>query len=433
MPDCNPIFLNILQKGVSFMFDKTLKLSVLACASLIFLFPCHCEALLAGVKTTGMAATSVANPIDAFAGAYNPGAIGFLEDRLDVGADWIHAYQRAETIDNLILGDASFQAARTADVYLGEFGINKHFCFSTRFCPLDIAVGLILYNRSYEKTTYDQPIPLLGTSDVGLEYLNETIAPVIAFRYKNHSLGASLNINVQRLKINGLQNFANPIYSIDPDATTNNGYDWSTGVGVTFGYMWEPFRCLRLGASYTPKTHMPRFDKYRGFIVKEGEFPTPERFLAGISFKPWDNLICAFDYEFVHWRSIPQLDHDFFLAPNSLGYSDGSGFGWNNQNFYRFGIQYSFRCFDFRAGFRHSTKTFDGDNVAVNLLTCATVQDYLTLGATYHLGRCNEFSILYVKGFEKDARGDIPAGLGGGEIELKQGMQVFGISFGRIL
>jgi long-chain fatty acid transport protein len=416
------------------MSNRFIQLGAAACLSLGLVLPNQAEALLAGVKATSMAATCTANPIDAFAGAYNPGAIGFLEDRADMGFSWVHAYQRVESSGNAVLiNDPSYQAARTPYVFVGEFGINKHFCINTCYCPLDVAVGLVVYNRSFDKTTFDTAIPLLGTSEVGLEYLNETIAPVVAVRYGNHSLGMSLNINVQRLKIDGLENFANPFYSLDPDAVTGKGYDWSTGVGVTFGYLWEPIHCLRLGVAYTPKTHMPRFDKYQGLLVEQGQFPTPERFQFGVAYKPWNCLTLAFDYEFVHWKNIPQLDHDFFLGPNSIGYDNGSGFGWNNQSFYRFGIEYTFRCFDIRAGFRHVNSAFEGENVAVNLLTCQTACDFLTLGGTYHVGERNEISLLYAKGFKKNADGPIPAGLGGGDIRLKQGLQVIGISYGRLL
>lgn len=405
------------------------------------------HALLAGVKTTGMAATSVSYPVDAFAGAYNPAAINLLDDRMDLGVSWVQFYQRSSVHDNQsVLNilhpdnplNGSRNAAKTPNVYVPEFGINKHFCFDWCGKPFHLTTGLVVYNRNYLKTTYGKPITLLGNTKPGLEYIHETIAPMLAINFcEQHNFGVSLNVNVQRVKINGLQNFDNPRQSDSPGNVTNKGYNWSTGVGVTLGYLWQPTECFRLGASWTPKTSAGHFKKYKGFLADHGNFPTPMRFQAGLSYNIWSCLAVAFDYEYVKWQDVPHLKNHFLpnLFEEHLGDKKGAGLGFKNQHYYRFGLDYTLNeCWDFRAGFRHANCIVPRSETAPNLLADDLVQNVLTLGTTYHINACNEISLLYAHGFEKKVKGkdSIPAQqpFGGGEVDLKQSLNVWGVSWG---
>ena len=51
--------------------------------------PNEAAAFLAGAKATGMAATGIAYPQDAFAGAYNPAGAVEVGDRFDIGFAWL--------------------------------------------------------------------------------------------------------------------------------------------------------------------------------------------------------------------------------------------------------------------------------------------------------------------------------------------------------
>lgn len=435
--------------------------SLKLCASLACLMPVlsPLEAVLAGIKVTGRAATSVSAPNDAFAAAYNPAASVLVPDRIDNGISWVHFNQELtvednESILNIIFPDNQLNgtrnAAKTADVYVPEFGVVKHFCRDICGCPLDFVAGLTVYNRYYLKTTYGRNIPLFGTSPVGVEYLMETVAPNFAVRLSRmHSIGLALNINVQRVKINGIENFANPLFSSSPENATNKGYNWSTGFGVTLGYLFTPWDNFRIGVSWTPKTHMRRFHKYKGFLADRGKFDNPMRFQAGISWDPWDCLTLAADYEYIRWRDIPHLRNPLLpnLLDSHLGDPDGAGFGWNNQHYYRFGVEYHYnKCWDFRAGFRHSKSPIPPSQAAINLLTMEACEDVLTLGTTYHVNPCNELTILYAYGFSHTVYGknSIPSVpipfppfpnpvnvFGGGEANIKQSLQVLGLSYGR--
>lgn len=402
------------------------------------------NATLAGVKATGMGGACTAYPIDCFAGAYNPAGITLLCNRFDIGASYTHYAQRVNFTDYVEPAFIDLNGSRGGGHfnprYNAEFGINTDFNFQPGNCNVDVSVGLIGYNRSFIKTRYSDPLSIFGTTDVGMEYLHETIAPILAIRMDRHSLGIAFNIHFQRLKINGLENFATPAFSVDPAAVTNNGYDKSKGYGVTLGYMWEISRCLRFGMAWQPKQHMQRFKKYDGFIADNGKFDIPDRFQFGLAYSFNPCLTLAGDFEYVHWKSIRMLNNDPTFFSTLLGSECGPGFGWKNQYFWRFGVDYAINsCFNVRVGFQHVNSPIKQRNTLFNLMTLECVENLLTCGGTWSPDTRNELSFFCVMGMKKKVTGknSIPAGFGGTQTEtnstdatLKQSLVSVGLSWG---
>lgn len=414
------------------------------------------DAIIAGVKTSGMGATSVAYPVDAFAGAYNPASITNLSNRIDLGFNWVQTHQGIKVRDLPTYYDPEngffhvslfrcagesvpvserqtiapftgfnpsslntlyIDGARKPNAYFPELAIHKNWdlgclfgslsCFNGSF-PVELSTSFIFYNRNYFKTNYDRGFALLGTSRLGFEHLHETAAFVIGLRFfESHSIGVGLNYNVQRLKVNGLQQFASSFFSISPNNFTNRGYDYSHGFGTTIGYLFE-WNCYKIGLAWQPKTEMQKFKKYRGFIADDGSFDLPERFTAGISYRIFYNLAVAFDYEFIRWKDIPQFNNSFFpnLNNHSFGSKNGPGFGFSNQDFYRFGVEYDLnRCISLRMGFEHTNSPIEPSRTAFNILNLEAMEDMVTFGGTWRIGPCNEISIFYGLGMQKRIRG----------------------------
>lgn len=405
--------------------------AVMGCTSLV---TARAEALLASVKTTGMAATGVAYPQDSLATAFNPAGMADVGDRIDAGGFWLHLNQKVQVRGNRLPPvNGTFKTSHTANIYAGEGGFNKEFCF----CGFNASFGVAVYNRSFLKTTFNRVNPLLGRTRAGLEFIHEIVAPTLAFKVGCiHNFGISLNYSVQRLKVNGIQNFQR--LSSVPSATTNRGYDYSNGVGFTVGYRCQILPTLSLGVAYTPKGHMRKFHKYRGFVVDHGKFDTPERVAGGIAWRWSPCSTIAFDVENVQWRDIPQLRNP--LSPNlftsRLGLKDGAGFDWRNQTFYRVGIDYDiWDCLTIRAGYRFARQPIKRTQTAANVLTCETVEQFFTCGATYGFEFCNycsEFSFFYAHGFDHKVKGKdaIPVLLGGGNVDLEQSQNIVGVSLG---
>ncbi len=389
------------------------------------------EAILASVKSTGMAATAIAYPLDSLCVAYNPAGIIWICDQVNVEGAWLHDKAHARATDSPVPGvDGKFNAMRTRNFYSGEFGINKSYCCEC----FEFALGLVAYNRNFQKTTYNKVLPLFGTSHAGLEYVHETVAPVLAFKlFECHSFGVAVDWQIQRLKVNGLQNFDNPVSSSRPGHVTNNGYAYSQGVTATIGYYWQVLDCLSVGATYQPRTHMHRFRKYSGFLAQHGRLDIPEKIGAGIA---WDVIPCVtvcFDWEYIHWSKVKALHNP--LLPNllraPLGASSGPGFGFRNQNYYRVGLEYRFdEAITLRAGYRHANTPVRSSQAAVNLLTMDLVEDFITVGATWKFNPCSDISFFYAYGFEKklNGKGAIPLDpFGGGNIAIKEQKSALGL------
>lgn len=395
-------------------------------------FSSSADALLASVKTFGMAATGVAYPQDALVGAFNPAGHAEIGDRLDAGITWAHDTGHTRIKGNLNPSlNGKYKAFKTKDFYVPDFGINKSFG-----CDCNWALGFIVYNRNFNKTTYNRPFVLLGTSNAGSEYLHQTVSPVLAYKINDcHSVGISVNYQVQRLKVNGLQNFDNALRSVSPGKVTNRGYDWSTGWGVTIGWLWHIMPELTFGLTYQPETEMRDFKKYKGFVAHKGDFNIPTSVSTGLAWRFMECATIAFDVQYYAWKDIDSLHnpllHDGVLE--LLGSKHGPGFGFRSQFYYRLGIDYALMDnLTIRAGYRTTNGPVRRSQTVVNILTQDVVNNFLTVGATYIWDECNEFSTFFAYGFENKIKGkdSIPAAFGGGEADLTARKFAFGLSWG---
>jgi long-chain fatty acid transport protein len=429
---------------------KFSRLKMLACLSITAAFSLsftEAHAFLAGAKATGMAATGIAYPQDSYAGAYNPAGTVDVQDRIDGTFEWIQDRGHSLVEGNLapVPGvNGKYNAFRTKDTYCGDFGFNKTFC-SNFFCEdYRWAVGIVMFNRDYQKTTYSRDFVLLGTSHLGLEYLHETIAPYAALAINEcHSIGVSVDVHVQRAMVNGIQNFDNALFSAFPGKVTNKGYAYSAGVGATIGWKWNAWENLTVGVTYRTKANMSKFHKYKGFLAQKGRLDVPQKWGVGLAYKFFDCATLAFDFEWVDWHQIHSLSNKLLNGPdvpapppiNQLGSNNGPGFGFRNQLYYRVGLDYQFNdSWTVRVGYRHANSPIRRTQTAVNLLTCDAVEDFVTVGLTYNWNCCLEVSAFYAYGFSHRVKGKnaIPAFLGGGNINLTEAKDALGVQVGYI-
>lgn len=401
------------------------------------------EAILASVKTFGMAATGVAYPQDALAAAFNPAGHVEIGDRVDFGNTFSqyrgHSKIKGNIIPPFLIGgpvNGTYNGYKTNSINTPDFGINKRLG-----CECEWAIGLVAYNRNFSKTRYNKPFLLLGNKPAGLEYVHETISPVIAYKINDsHNIGISINCNIQRLKVNGIENFANPFRSVSPNNVTDKGYDYSTGWGVTFGWQWHITPTLTFGLTYQPETPMPKFHKYKGFLAQKGRFNIPTFYSAGIAWRFVECATIAFDVQRYEWKQIRALHNDLIHdgVLEKLGSKNGPGFGWKNQTFYRVGVDWAIcESWIVRAGYRYGNSPIRRSQTVVNQLTLETVESFVTCGATYIINECNELSAFFAYGFQHGIKGknSIPPGLpprgfGGGEADLTQQQYAVGFSYG---
>jgi len=401
-----------------------------------FLQPSKVEAIFASVKATGMAAACISYPLDTLVGAYNPAGMSDIGNRFDLEAAWVQDWGSAAIRNNVLdYGRLNkvYDGMRTKYVFPVGFGLNKIWCLNDEW---QIATGIVLYNRNYQKTTYKHAVPLFGTTPLGLEYLNETVSPMISIQWcGSHSLGISANYQVERIKVNGLQNFDLPYVSIAPGHVTNRGYDYSTGWGFTVGYLGHITDCLSIGITYQPETSMSRMNKYKGFLAHKGKLNIPRKIGAGISYLITPCFAIAFDVEQIHWKPVKALSNPLLHKGmlEELGSANGPGFGFKDQWYYRLGIEWEVdECWTIRAGYRHANSPIRDSQAAINMLTLDAVEDFITVGATWNYNENNEISFVFAYGFENEIHGKeaIPAEFGGGDVHLKEQKYAVGLAWG---
>ena len=186
---------------------------------------------------------------------------------------------------------------------------------------------------------------------------------------------------------------------------------------------------------------MSRFNRYKGFLAQRGKLDIPTKIGAGIA---WRFVPCgtvAFDVEYINWKRVRALHNPIETSlvgfvTHKIGSNGGSGFGFRDQWYYRVGIDYDILdCVTVRAGYRHANTPIRRTQTAVNVLTVDTVEDFLTLGATWCINACNEASFFYAHGFNHKIRGkhSIPVDpFHGGNADLKQYTDVVGIQWGHM-
>ncbi len=409
-----------------------------ACAALC-LQTSTVEAVFASVKSTGMAATAISYPLDTFAGAYNPAGLTDVGDRFDLEAAFVVDSGTATFKNNFELNtlanveEANYNGMKTKIIVPVGFGLNKNWCLNEDW---KISTGVILYNRAYQKTTYKKAIPLFGQTKQGLEYLNETISPIVGIQWcDSHTLAISANYQLERIKVNGLENFDNPLFSSEPGFVTNKGYNYSNGWGLTVGYLGHWTNKLSIGVTYQPETTMNRMDKYKGFLAQHGRLNIPRKIGAGISYWVLPCVIVAFDVEQLQWSKIKSLHNPLLNngVLEQLGTTNGPGFGFRDQWFYRAGIEWTINdMWTLRAGYRYANTPIRKSQTAVNILTLDTVQSFITAGATWNYNECNEISFVGAWGFQNTISGTnvIPPALGGGDVSIKEQKYAIGVAWG---
>ena len=252
-----------------------------------------------------------------------------------------------------------------------------------------------------------------------------------------------MNINIQRARVKGLQNFDNAAFSKHPGHVTNRKYSYSSGVGVTVGAMWRVNPCLTMGVAYTPECKMRRFHKYSGFLAQGGRLNLPQIVIAGVSWRYHPCATVSFDVEHDNWRRIRSLHNPLLSAPghvNLLGASNGPGFGWRSRTFYRLGFDCALSDkLILRTGWRFAPTQIRRSQTTINFLIMEPLTEhFFTVGGTYKVNECTELSSFFAWGFQKILKGEhsIPLTVNGqpfgaGNTNLKNQIYALGVEWGR--
>lgn len=365
-----------------------------------------------GIKAKGMGGAAVAMAQDGFAGANNPAAAAFAGNRWDLGAD-VFMPVRSTTI-------AGNETKSGKEAFLvPEFGYNV--ALSNK-----LALGLTVYGNGGMNTSYPVNFFLGGSGKLGVDLIQLIVAPTVAYKISdNHSIGVSPLLVYQRFQAYGLQGFG-----LNP----NQGTDDSTGLGIRLGYQGRLNDVLTVGASYSPKINMSRFDKYANLFAEEGDFDIPENYTLGFALQATPTVQLALDFQRINYSRVKSIGNTgSTFGVNPLGAPNGPGFGWTDVNVVKLGVQWrASEQWAFRAGYNHGDNPIKPEEITLNSLAPGVVKSHITLGATYSPTKTEEWSFAYMHAKKNSV--SVPAnfgGLGGPDASISMYQNSIGIQYSR--
>ena len=217
--------------------------------------------------------------------------------------------------------------------------------------------------------------------DLGQMFLTATYARRITER---QSIGISAVGAYQRFSAQGLQAFQQ--FSSDPDCVSNRKHASSKGFGIKAGYLAQLLPNLSIGASYSPRISMSRFERYCGLFTNDGKFDIPANGTIGIAWSPVQRLTLAGDVERVKYSGVASVGNPLLpnLAIDPLGTQNGPGFGWRDMTTYKFGARYRVNdAWTFRAGYSTGKQPIPDTEVLFNILAPAVIQQHYTAGVSH--------------------------------------------------
>ena len=392
-----------------------------------------------GMKAKGMAGASTASSDSAFGGANNPASMAFAGNRLDLGVDLFSPTREASRTGSTT-GLNGTSESDSNYFLVPELGYNK-------MVNPNLALGVTVYGNGGMNTNYPalgggfgNTSLLGGTGSLGVDLMQLVIAPTAAFKIApNHSIGVSPLLGYQRFKAEGLQGFmAN---SSAPNNLTNKGYDDAFGYGVRVGYMGKITPAVTIGAAYASKMKFEEFDLYKGLFAEQGDFDIPENYNLGVAWQVTPAVKLALDYQRINYSGVASVSNPLLpgLMASLLGNNDGSGFGWDDMNVWKLGMEYKYTPkLTLRAGYSHTDSPISASNCAAmsgdcsettfNIIAPAVIEDHVTLGFTYTLASGNEVTMAYMHGFKNDVTG--PTVFGGTGVNGTEKIQMYQNSLG---
>ena len=361
-----------------------------------------------GMQAKGRGGASIAMTDDGFGGANNPATMVMAGNRLEVGIDLFSPERSAERTG---LGpglDGSTDSGSTLFA-IPEIAYNH-------MIRDNLAFGVTVYGNGGMNTDYPggefncgqgAANILCGSGRLGVDLSQLIIAPTLSYAFTpNQSFGFVPVLAYQRFEATGLHAFAGlPGFSTQPDKVTNNGHDSSTGVGLRVGYYGRISPTLAFGATYSSKINMSRFNDYAGLFAGAGDLDIPENFGLGLAWMPVESMTVALDYNRINYSDVKSIGGQS-LVPTQLGSDNGPGFGWQDINVWKLGVEYkSSDSWTWRAGYNRGDNPVDGSNATFNILAPGVVTDHITLGLTHQFDGGSALTIAYMHAFEHSTQG----------------------------
>ena len=355
-----------------------------------------------GMKAKGMGGAATASTDNAFAGANNPATAAFAGNRTEGGIDWFSPKRSTDAA----MGGPGTITSDSNNFLIPEFGYNRTYDAKTSY-------GLTVYGNGGMNTDYPTNPVGGGSTPMGVNLQQLVVAPTLAYKLdESQSVGVSPLLIYQTIDIKGISHFGQMGASQNAAKLSNNGTSSSTGMGVRLGYFAKVNDRLDVGVSYSPKTKMSKFDEYTGLF--NSSFDIPENYNVGAAIKVLPTVKLSMDYQRINYNKVKAIGAPTanLLAcmggdsSSCLGGSNGPGFGWQNINVIKLGLEWQqTAALTLRAGFNKSDNPVKSEDVTFNIMAPGIMTKHYTLGGTYALDKEREVTLAYMYAPESSVTG----------------------------
>lgn len=326
-----------------------------------------------GASSSGMGGAAIAFPQDVASAVDNPAGIAELGSRVDF-------YMVALPVSaNSTFGSADNHLFSRKIVVSPGFGFNYQIAPQWTFGVAMTGAGAA--------SNYGRPVlPVPGAGNAKASLIIVNTSPTITYKPRSDlSIGASLVIGVEQLRLNGI---------IAPGAdgalqpVPSHGNANALGIGAGIGALWTPVPMVSVGASYFTKTWFTPLSGYKDDVLASsgGHIDSPSRVGVGVAIRPLPGLTLAMDYLRIEWAG-------------AAGYNSSSTWGYRSQNVGRIGVSYDINPkWTVRAGYSFANNNVDSDHTVANMYGPGISSRAVTLGATYAIDKNN----LVTAAFEYD-------------------------------
>ena len=208
-----------------------------------------------------------------------------------------------------------------------------------------------------------------------------------------------------------------------PTNLTSNGQEYSYGGGIQVGALVkDAIGTADFGISYRSKIWMDEFDDYSDLFAEDGDFDVPPTLWAGFAVNLTDTITLVADYQKIWYEEVDSISNDvqnLFACPTAglggtdlescLGGSNGGGFGWDNIDIIKVGLQWQTHPdLTVRFGYSHSDNPIDDDQALFNILAPGVVEDHITIGATIKTKHMGEINLEAMHALHNSVKGTSP-------------------------
>jgi len=241
-------------------------------------------------------------------------------------------------------------------------------------------------NTDYPTKTFGDPSSETTGVDLAQMFLGMTYSRKIS---ENHSFGVTALLAYSYFEAKGLAAFGQ--MSSAPDKLTGNGRDGAFGYGFRLGYLGKITKGLSVGASYQTMLYMSEFKDYAGLFAEQGDFNIPSTWTVGLAYEFNENWAVMADFKRINYTDVASVSNkmrtpmDPRFSP--LGTDNGTGFGWNDINVLKFGVEYAgIKGWTLRGGYSHCDQPVPSSDVMFNILAPGVIEDHITVGCSKELG-----------------------------------------------